>query len=450
MPMYDVGYRKWSGRLTPQLSRWWTIARSGAAITMRNQWIKRMLLAAWVPILGMGLFVFIFERLLEARQETLEKGMQLAGVEDVDNLPPGWENALNADRRNRMIGDLAKNLRQELASEQPQLQRKLFIWSTVVAWLAPDQMDVVRRLAAERGIDIDDEQQRMEKLDELLSIVEERAAAGDLVDEQALFSRPVEEELPPVIQILPYREAIIRAYLSPDIEVARRTAWAYVLAAFLSGPQGLATVILLSLIVPPLISRDLRSRAYFLYFSKPIGRVEYLLGKLAIPALFLLLITTLPAMCLFVFALLLSSPDIAALLDTWDLPLRILACSTIMIVPTISVALMFSSLTEESRFATFAWYAMWVLTAGAYFVMWSVNAGMQLDNNEVDSLDDLQPLNPGWQLLSLYHTVQNIQAWIFGLQPYDYSVGLGLLLIVGLTLGSWVIMYRRVSAPVSV
>jgi hypothetical protein len=42
------------------------------------------------------------------------------------------------------------------------------------------------------------------------------------------------------------------------------------------------------------------------------------------------------------------------------------------IIPTVSVALMFSSLTSESRFAAFAWFAFW----GLGFIAWNVTYGV--------------------------------------------------------------------------
>jgi len=66
------------------------------------------------------------------------------------------------------------------------------------------------------------------------------------------------------------------------------------------------------------------------------------------------------------------SSDLSVLADTWDLPLRILLASLIFIIPAVSVALMFSSLTSESRFAAFAWFAFW----GLGFIAWNVTYGV--------------------------------------------------------------------------
>ena len=49
-----------------------------------------------------------------------------------------------------------------------------------------------------------------------------------------------------------------------------------------------------------LIANDLRANALQIYLSKPLGRVEYIAGKFAVLAFFLLLVTWLPATMLLV------------------------------------------------------------------------------------------------------------------------------------------------------
>ncbi len=61
---------------------------------------------------------------------------------------------------------------------------------------------------------------------------------------------------------------------------------------------------------------------------------------------------------------LLLSPDWAAFTSTWDLPLRILGASIVLVVPTTALALAFSSMTQESRYASFGWIATWVFGSG--------------------------------------------------------------------------------------
>jgi hypothetical protein len=130
-------------------------------------------------------------------------------------------------------------------------------------------------------------------------------------------------------------------------------------------------MLVIGMIAPPLIARDVRTRAFLMYFSKPIGRIEYVLGKMIIVSTYLMSITTAPALGCYLFGVALSS-DLNVLADTWDLPFRILLASLIFVVPAVSVALMFSSLTSESRFATFAWFAFW----GLGFLAWNLTYGV--------------------------------------------------------------------------
>jgi hypothetical protein len=130
-------------------------------------------------------------------------------------------------------------------------------------------------------------------------------------------------------------------------------------------------MLVIGMIAPPLIARDVRTRAFLMYFSRPVGRIEYVLGKALIVSTYLMFITTVPALGCYLFGVALSS-DLSVLADTWDLPFRIVLASLIFIVPAVSVALMFSSLTSESRFAAFAWFAFW----GLGFIAWNVTYGV--------------------------------------------------------------------------
>ena len=57
--------------------------------------------------------------------------------------------------------------------------------------------------------------------------------------------------------------------------------WSWLLYTFLRYPQGGIMVLMVGIIAPPLISQDVRSRAFLLYFSRPLARWQYALGKLA-------------------------------------------------------------------------------------------------------------------------------------------------------------------------
>lgn len=210
-------------------------------------------------------------------------------------------------------------------------------------------------------------------------------------------------------------------------------------------PQSTALIFLLGFITPSLIARDIRSRALLLYFSRPIGRFEYMLGKLAIPAAFLGFITVLPALVLYLLGVFLS-PEPSVILTTWDIPVRILLASAVVILPTVSLALMFSSLTQESRFAAFAWFAVWALGQGAWFAV-LISAAIRRNINPVEAaeLPEVQRFSP----VSLYNNLGNVQSWIFGFEEFSIALPslIVLLVVTGLSL---TVLFRRISKSVHI
>jgi ABC-2 type transport system permease protein len=265
----------------------------------------------------------------------------------------------------------------------------------------------------------------------------------------------------------------------------RHRMWAWMLATFLSYPQSFCSLLLIGLLAPPLISRDIRSKAFLIYFSKPIGRLEYLAGKLSILGLFLAFITLVPATGLYLFGVFLS-PNLNVIFDTYDLPFRVVLASLIFIIPSASVALMFSSLTTESRYAAFAWFAFWGLGFTAWQVIRLSLSGVYLEEmnrsgasnfaqGEVpfsgyggpppDMAGDLPWVNSRaemlamasakadeshWSLLSLYDSMVRLQSWILGYNEQMDFPWPQALVVAGLSSVALLILLRRVSAPVRV
>jgi hypothetical protein len=211
-----------------------------------------------------------------------------------------------------------------------------------------------------------------------------------------------------------------------DPNEARHQVWALLLMSFFRYPQGVLMVMLVGLIAPSLISQDFRSRAFLLYFSRPITPIDYVLGKAAIVAAYLSAITLLPALLLYGVGVMLS-PDLSVLWATWDLPFRVLLASVTLTIPTTALALFLSSMTTESRYAGFAWFAIWAMGWVAYGNLMRIGAG------------------PQWSMLSLYHLLGRVQLWIFGLPAPDVSAAAFMLLLV--TIVSVIVLMSRISAP---
>jgi ABC-2 type transport system permease protein len=65
--------------------------------------------------------------------------------------------------------------------------------------------------------------------------------------------------------------------------------------------QGGFAFILTVLVAPPLISRDLANNALPLYLCRPLSRTQYVLGKMAVVAFLLSLVTWVPGLLIFCF-----------------------------------------------------------------------------------------------------------------------------------------------------
>lgn len=255
--------------------------------------------------------------------------------------------------------------------------------------------------------------------------------------------RPVLRGMPPTPEFNEIREAV----RSGNMESGRHTVWAWLLQSFFRYPQGVLMVMVIGLIAPPLISQDIRSRAFLLYFSRPLTRGEYLLGKLASLWVYLSLISTLPALALYLLGVLLS-PNLSVVSATWELPLRILAASVVLMLPTSVLALCFSSLTQESRYAGFAWFAVWILGWFTYGAATSA----EVMNAQRDAMRTGQPMvleESSWTHLSPYHTLGRVQSWVFGFSEFrDVRVSMGIL--IALTLIALGVLFHRISAPMRV
>lgn len=235
------------------------------------------------------------------------------------------------------------------------------------------------------------------------------------------------ESLPGILAMLSNLEGMPKEEL---LTVARPLLWKSVFLQ-LQRTQSIGMIIVVGLCAPSLISHDVRSRAFLLYFSRPLTRFQYIFGKFATVAFFLLLTCTLPQLLLYVFAVLLS-PDISVVAATWDLPLRVVAASLTMIVPTSLLALMFSSLTTESRFATFGWFFVWIFGLAMFIVMQSMNG----DTSELVL-----------RLSFLFLLFSDLSTAILGIPTLTSHSDTQFIFVIALSCICATVIFRKVSAP---
>lgn len=254
-----------------------------------------------------------------------------------------------------------------------------------------------------------------------------------------------------------------------EIAQTRRLVWSRLLLAFVRAPQALLLAVVVGLVAPTLISRDLRAKAWLVYFTRPVSRLEYILGKGLVLALIIAGITMLPGVALWLVGVLVS-PSVWVAAATWDLPLKVMASSIVLLVPTALLALAYSSLTAESRIASFAWFATWAACWIAHSSLTAADMMAVANDAAVHAdADDDGESPPGavprrqvrwfaraagldttidrWAWVSPYHALGVLQGWIFGIERRPQAILPPLVTLVALSIVSVVILWRRVDAP---
>ena len=110
-----------------------------------------------------------------------------------------------------------------------------------------------------------------------------------------------------------------------------------------------------------LISQDLRFNAMPLYFSRPLRRSDYFLGKLAVIGGFLGMVIIVPALIAYVLGLAFSL-DISILRDTFPLLLSVIALRRGDRGSAGTLILAVSSLSRNSRIVGLFWVGLWFVS----------------------------------------------------------------------------------------
>lgn len=245
-------------------------------------------------------------------------------------------------------------------------------------------------------------------------------------------------------------QEVFDAITSQDDVRIRRVVWSWFILKFMTTPQGFALLLLLGWVAPPMIAKDLRTKAFLLYFSRPLSKFSYILGKLMVLVVLCSVITTLPALILYGCGIGLS-PNLTPLFATSDLPLRIILVGMIHSIPASLLALMLSSITTESRYAMFGWYAIWTLG----FVTWRILSAafvaqtQQPGNRQPPQFDSLAPLaledGGGWVYVSMYDLISIAQSYVMGVVEFDLHTQCACSLLLLICLGCFAIIWRQLS-----
>ena len=175
-----------------------------------------------------------------------------------------------------------------------------------------------------------------------------------------------------------------------------------------------------------LIANDRRANALQIYLSKPVTRVEYVAGKLAVLVSFQLLVTWVPAIVLLLLQMMFAGSFTFIRENLFLIPaITLLASVQVLLAGFTMLAL--SSLSNSSRYVGILYVGVVFFTDAMFNI--------------------LRPLT-GWismSLISFRANVAQVGDVIFRLSPrYDTPWVLSMLVIVGWIVVSMVVLERRI------
>ena len=170
------------------------------------------------------------------------------------------------------------------------------------------------------------------------------------------------------------------SFLGPEIlndpKAYRVEVWTLCYDFFLKAELYLSMVVVL-LVGPSLISQDLRFNSLPLYFSRPLRRIDYFLGKLGVVAAFLGYVLIVPSLLAYALGLMFSL-DLTIVRDTAPLLLACLGYGAVMTLASGLFILALSSLSRNSRYIGLFWLGVWFVSGTVGAVLEGVNRDQQM------------------------------------------------------------------------
>ncbi|MEE2675348.1 MAG: ABC transporter permease subunit [Planctomycetota bacterium] len=464
MGINNLGYRQW--RLKPKNNggQWRTIASFGIRVAWRSKWLQRIFIAAWIPVFVMGFILFIVEQSIQdIDSNDFPENIGRFAVSGFVYQRPEIRNLMELTQISKLangVNDLFSNFLErdkEEAGNVPSIKgARQFMRSGIdfkikdlqfISNMSEQQLQAALTFINNKNLNT---LRRSIQLDRRGPPV----PSYKLSMEKITYSQTVAKEL--IDYDLNNSEVIEFAEL---VDYLRPTLWSEVLFLFLGLPQAFSVIILIGMIAPKLISRDMKNRSFLLYYSRPIAPSQYLLGKCAIVWAFLAGLTTMPALLLYIVGISLS-PDISVLYVTWTLPIKIIVASMILCIPTTLFALMLSSLTRESRLASFGWFSIWILGQLGYELLTWMETEFRVTMNANDSVNTLASSKSlfeaearqagNWSWLSPMKTLENLQSSVFGIDREVGNIDVSFLVVGIVCIACLAILRRRITSPIRV
>ena len=175
-----------------------------------------------------------------------------------------------------------------------------------------------------------------------------------------------------------------------------------------------------------LIADDLKYNSLQLYFSRPLTKKDYFLGKASVIVFFLALITLAPGL-VFVIMKLLFAGNLAFLRQYPWLPFSVVGYSGFIILFFTFYTLLLSSLNKNRRYVAVLIFGLYVFTD----ILFGIFHGIFR--------------NPYFALLSIKNNLKQVGAVLFGQDPqYDIPWVLSLIILIAFCAFSAFVLNKKI------
>lgn len=172
-----------------------------------------------------------------------------------------------------------------------------------------------------------------------------------------------------------------------------------------------------------LISGDKKFNSFPLYFSRPLDRKDYIIGKFSVIMFYYLLFTLVPGILLYIFKMILIGK--VSLTPNVLLGLTFVPILTSFFLA--SITLMVSSISGNTRYVRIVIFII-------YFISRPIAALF------IEIFD-----KPIFHVISVHEVIEQMGTFIFNAKPaYRYPGWISVAVILVISLGSFLILYSRI------
>jgi ABC-type transport system involved in multi-copper enzyme maturation permease subunit len=195
---------------------------------------------------------------------------------------------------------------------------------------------------------------------------------------------------------------------------------------FTFGPFLFLMIMMLVFAGSGLIADDLKHNSLQIYFSRPLGKRDYLLGKMAVVLFFILIVTLVPGLLVFIFKLIFAG-SLKFFLDYPWLILSIIGYSAFLAVFLAFYTLLLSALSKNSRYVMILVFMIYIFSDILFAILQSIFR------------------TPYMSLFSIRANIEQVGAFIFAQKPPQaVPVLFSFLVLAGICGLSALVLHRKI------